>query len=127
MTIYGHIGLLRPSLDCGTSPDMARARGNATFINLTDPIFAAFAAHAASAFPDAPITASIREACLSFMETNPDDAARSAARRAAWLETKAKAAELFAQAMKQVAAQFEQQALEATDELQLMREQGMIP
>ena len=78
-------------------------------VPLEEPVFDAFAQFAATAYPNQPLVATIREACLAFMGTDPLDAARIAARRAAWLVARREIAMILVPAMKRAAQAFEQE------------------
>ena len=57
-------------------------------LDLTDPVFDAFTQFAATAYPEQPLVFAVREACLAYVGTDPLEAARVAARRAAWIVTR---------------------------------------
>jgi hypothetical protein len=67
---------------------MATPRPKRIAFSTDDPIFEAFLDFAAAAYPDQAPGAAVREACLVYTGTDPMEAARTAARRAAYLEAR---------------------------------------
>ena len=96
------------------------------YVPLDEPAFAAFRDFAATAYPNSPLTAAVREAILLFMGTEPLEAARSAARRAAWLEARIQVATLIGGVMKQAADAFRMSSESAQTELHEMATNGLL-
>jgi len=95
-------------------------------VNLDEPAFKAFQEFAATAFPGHPLTSAIREAILVFMGTDPLEASKSAARRAAWLTAKVEIARMIGSAMQGTATKFQMDADNANQELDDLEAQGLI-
>jgi hypothetical protein len=95
-------------------------------VRLDDPTFDAFAAFAAAAYPDQPITAAIREACLVLMGTDPMEAAKAAARRAAWIVARGQLAKSFGDAFRKANVDFEALRENSREELRAMLANGEI-
>lgn len=86
-------------------------------INVQDPVFDAFARWAATAYPDRPLADAHREACLDMMGTDPDEAARAAARRSAWLITRIEVSRLVGRALRDASLLLQQNVDVAESEL----------
>ena len=87
------------------------------YVNLDEPIFEAFEQFAATAYPDQPLTAALREAALAYMGTDPLDSIKVAVRRSSWLIAKIQIARLLGGAMGQAAATFRAEGEAALAEL----------
>jgi len=86
-------------------------------LSIEDPVFDSFARFAATAYPDQPVSAALREAALAYMGADPLDAARSAARRSAYLVAKIQFGTIMARAYREATALLEAQDAEARAEL----------
>ena len=75
-------------------------------VSLDDPAFAAFTEFAALAYPEQPLSAAVREACLVYMGTDPMEAARVSARRTAYLEARREVSATIAQLLRAVTMSF---------------------
>lgn len=92
-----------------------------------DPLLESFADFAATAYPDRPLNDAAREAITAFMGTEPLDAARQIARRAAFLLVKKQAADLYRMAFAQVTERFAMIAAEDEAEIEQLTAVGAIP
>jgi hypothetical protein len=93
---------------------------------LDEPTFAAFADFAKAAYPEQPITAALREAALAYMGTDPMEAARTAARRAAWLSSRVEFTNVVLSTLRRAGQLIESQNEAAKAELREMISAGMI-
>lgn len=96
-------------------------------ITLNDTVFGAFADFAATAYPEQSIAVAVREACLAYMGTDPMEAARSAARRAAWLTARAEFTDVVLATLKRAGALVEAQNESAKAELRELITSGLLP
>lgn len=91
-----------------------------TTVSFSDPAFAAFRDFAASAYPGLPISTALREAVLIAMGTDPLEAARVAARRAAYLSARSRIMALLATSLRTGANAIDLDVAESTAELHAM-------
>jgi len=105
----------------------AGRRAPRAYVNLDEPAFKAFRECAATVFPGQTLTSAIREAILVFMGTDPMEASKCAARRAAWLDAKVDVARMIGTAMAATAQKFALDADNAKQELAELEAHGLIP
>lgn len=103
------------------------AKRRQAYVNLDEPIFDAFEKAARTAYPDRTLADSLREAALLFVGSDPLDAVKMAARRAAWLEAKIQIATIIGTAMKKAGEIFAMDVEAARNELAAMEASGSIP
>lgn len=105
---------------------MATWRPKRIQFSTEDEVFRPFMDFCAAAYPDQSPVSAVREACLVYMGTDPLEAARAAARRAAFLETRIQLNAVLSKLYRLAMLVAERRVNEAEEELAGMIASGQI-